>query len=55
VRLSLSDLPQVLNREDDPPAVLMERNLPTVRASSQRALGQVFEPKAAQDRSRLSR
>ena len=53
MRLSLRDLTEVVNREDDPAAALMEGNLPPVRTGSQRALGQAFESKLAQDFRRL--
>ena len=49
MRLPLGDLADVLHRENDPAAVLMEGDLPAVRACLQRALGQVFEAEAAED------
>jgi hypothetical protein len=55
VRLSLGNLTDVFDREDDPAAALMEGNLPTVRASPQCALRQIFEPQGAEDLRRLSR
>ena len=55
VRLPFRDLADVVDREDDPAAVLMERDLSAVRASSQRALRQVFEPEVAEDLGRLRR
>ena len=55
MRLSLGDLTDVVDREDDPAAVLMEGNLPAVRASPQRTLRQVFKPQLAEDLRRLRR
>jgi len=37
--LTFGDFPQVVHREDDPPAVEVERNLLAVSARSERALG----------------
>ena len=49
MRLPLGDLADVINREGDPAAVLMEGNLPAVRASSQCALRQVFQPQLTEN------
>jgi hypothetical protein len=49
VRLSLRDLTDVVDREDDPAAALMEGNLPAVGASPQRAFRQTFEAQVAKD------
>jgi hypothetical protein len=53
VRLPLGNLTEVVNREDDPAAALMEGNLSAVRASPQRTLRQVFKPQLAEDLRRL--
>jgi len=53
MRLSLRNLTDVVDREDDPAAALMEGDLPAVRASPERALCHIFEPEAAEDLRRL--
>ena len=55
MRLSLGDLTEVVNREDDPAAALMEGHLPAVCASPQRTLRNVFKPQLAKDLCRLCR
>jgi hypothetical protein len=54
-RSAFRDLADVIDGERDPAAILMEGNLPPVRASPQRALRHVFEPEAAEDLRRLRR
>ena len=55
MRLPFRDLTDVVDCEGDPAAVLMKGNLPAIRTSSQRALGQVFQPYFAEDLRRLRR
>jgi hypothetical protein len=55
VRLTFRDLADVIHGERYPAAILMEGNLPPVRASPQRALRHIFEPEAAEDLRRLRR
>lgn len=53
MRLPGRDLADVVHGKRDPAPVLVEGHLPAVRTCPQRALGQLFEPQAAEDLRRL--